>query len=159
MCIWLVAWLPQRLKSMLFEIFSTLRVTFGHPPFEKISNNVDFRLWGKQCICPAKMRPKLWKSHIVRSLNGFVYDCQGCIVWWKNLIKSTAAAGKRRCIFESKNFLLWMGWRFLDLYDIRYVSKWVKQCCENLFARLQCHFQGRCILYIRYIFFVKSQHS
>ena len=61
-----VARLPQRLKSTLFEIFSTLRVPFGHPPFEKISNNVDFSLWGKQCICPAKMRPKLWKSHIVR---------------------------------------------------------------------------------------------
>ena len=60
-----VARLPQRLKSTLFEIFSTLRVPFGHPPFEKISNNVDFSLWGKQCICPAKMRPKLWKSHIV----------------------------------------------------------------------------------------------
>ena len=61
-----VARLPQRLKSTLFEIFSTLRVPFGHPPFEKISNNVDFSLWGKQCICPAKMRPKLWKSHIVQ---------------------------------------------------------------------------------------------
>ena len=39
-----VARLPQRLKSTLFEIFSTLRVPFGHPPFEKISNNVDFSL-------------------------------------------------------------------------------------------------------------------
>ena len=39
-----VAQLPQRLKSTLFEIFSTLRVPFGHPPFEKISNNVDFSL-------------------------------------------------------------------------------------------------------------------
>ena len=29
-----VAQLPQRLKSTLFEIFSTLRVPFGHPPFE-----------------------------------------------------------------------------------------------------------------------------
>ena len=37
----------------------------GCPPFEKISNNVDFSLWGKQCICPASMRPKLWKSHIL----------------------------------------------------------------------------------------------
>ena len=39
-----VARLPQRLKSTLFEIFSTLRVPFGHPPFKKISNNVDFSL-------------------------------------------------------------------------------------------------------------------
>ena len=61
-----VARLPQRLKSTLFEIFSILQVPLGHPPFEKISNNVDFSLWGKQCICPTKMRPKLWKSHIVR---------------------------------------------------------------------------------------------
>ena len=60
-----VARLPQRLKSTLFEMFSTLWIPFGHPPFEKISNNDDFSLWGKQCICPAKMRPKLWKSHIV----------------------------------------------------------------------------------------------
>ena len=49
-----VARLPQRLKSTLFEIFSTLRVPFRHPPFEKISNNVDFSLWGKQCIVPQK---------------------------------------------------------------------------------------------------------
>ena len=68
-----VARLPQRLKSTLFEIFSTLRVPFGHPPFEKISNNVDFSLWGKQCICPAKMRPKLWKSHIVLQKHTRVY--------------------------------------------------------------------------------------
>ena len=53
-------------KSTLFEIFSTLRVLFRHPPFEKISNNVEFSLWGKQCICAVKMRPKLWKSHIAR---------------------------------------------------------------------------------------------
>ena len=39
-----VAQLPQRLKSTLFEIFSSLRVPFGHPPFVKISNNVHFSL-------------------------------------------------------------------------------------------------------------------
>ena len=39
-----VARLPQRLKSTLIEIFSSLHVPFGHPPFEKISNNVDFSL-------------------------------------------------------------------------------------------------------------------
>ena len=39
-----VARLTHRLKSTLFEIFSTLRVPFGHPPFEKFSNNVDFSL-------------------------------------------------------------------------------------------------------------------
>ena len=43
-----VARLPQRLKSTLFEIFfytlGTLWVPFGHPPFEKTSNNVDFGL-------------------------------------------------------------------------------------------------------------------
>ena len=61
-----IAWLPQRLKSMLFEIFSTLRVPFEHPPFEKISNNIDFSIWDNQCICPVKMRPKSWKSNIVR---------------------------------------------------------------------------------------------
>ena len=48
---YVVARLPQRLKSMLFEIFSTLRVLFGHPPFEQISNNIDFSLLvGKNSI-------------------------------------------------------------------------------------------------------------
>ena len=65
--------LPQRLKSTLFEIFSTLQVPFGHPPFEKISNNIDFSLWGKQCIIPAKMRPKLWKSDIVMGGAAFLH--------------------------------------------------------------------------------------
>ena len=37
------------------------------PSFQKMSNNIDFSLLGKQCICPAKMRAKLWKSHIVQS--------------------------------------------------------------------------------------------
>ena len=58
--------LPQRLKINVVWFFSTLLlVPFGHLSYEKISNNVDFSLWGKQCICPAKMRPKKWKSHIV----------------------------------------------------------------------------------------------
>ena len=49
MCFWVVAWLPQRLKSMFFEIFSHSAGPFGAAPFEKISHNVDFSLWGKQC--------------------------------------------------------------------------------------------------------------
>ena len=57
--------LPQRLKSTLFEIFSNGGSPKGTRSVEKISNNVDFSLWGQQCICPANMRPKLWKSHIV----------------------------------------------------------------------------------------------
>ena len=47
----------------------TLRVPFWHPPFEKISNNIDFSLWGKQCVCPVKMRPKSWKSNIVHIIH------------------------------------------------------------------------------------------
>ena len=39
-----VARLPQRLKSTLFEIFSTLRVPFWHPPFEKISNKNETKI-------------------------------------------------------------------------------------------------------------------
>ena len=55
-----VARLPQRLKSTLFEIFSNGGCPKG--------TRSDFSLWGKQCVCPAKMRPKLWKSHIVSCL-------------------------------------------------------------------------------------------
>ena len=43
--------------------FFSLQVPFGHSPFEKISNNVDFSLWGKQCICPAK-RDQNCENHI-----------------------------------------------------------------------------------------------
>ena len=42
--IWVVARLPQRLKSTLFEIFSHSADLFGDAPFKKISNNMDFSL-------------------------------------------------------------------------------------------------------------------
>ena len=38
--------LPQRLKSILFEIFSNEAAPKGPLEWEKISNNVDFSLWG-----------------------------------------------------------------------------------------------------------------
>ena len=44
------AQLPQRLKSTCFEIFSSLHSI----PFERISKNVDFSLWSKQCIVQRK---------------------------------------------------------------------------------------------------------
>ena len=40
--------LPQRLKSMLFEIFSNGGCPKGTRSVEKISNNVDFSLWGNR---------------------------------------------------------------------------------------------------------------
>ena len=43
-----VAWLPQRLKSTLFEIFSNGGCPKGTRSVEKISNNVDFSLWGNR---------------------------------------------------------------------------------------------------------------
>jgi len=50
------AWLSQRLKSTFFEIFPSLRrVLFGDPLHKKVSKNIDFSLWGKQCIVLAKM--------------------------------------------------------------------------------------------------------
>ena len=33
--------LPQRLKSTLFEIFYTLQVPFGHPPFENFQRTLN----------------------------------------------------------------------------------------------------------------------
>ena len=42
----MVARLPQRLKSMLFEIFLNGGCPKGTWSVEKISNNVDFSLWG-----------------------------------------------------------------------------------------------------------------
>ena len=48
---WLHNLLPQRIKStFLFFIFSSLGVLSGDPLLEKISKNVDFSLWDKQCI-------------------------------------------------------------------------------------------------------------
>ena len=44
MCVWVVARLPQRLKAMIFEIFSSFRVSFGDPPLENFSENFDFSL-------------------------------------------------------------------------------------------------------------------
>ena len=50
MCVWVVARLPQRLRSMFFENFSSLQFSFGDPLLENFSKNVDFSLSGKQCI-------------------------------------------------------------------------------------------------------------
>ena len=57
MCVWVVARLPQRLKSMFFEKISSLRVSFGGPSLEKNLKNIDFRLQPlRQTVhCPAKM--------------------------------------------------------------------------------------------------------
>ena len=52
---WVVARLPQRLKSTIFEIFSHSAGPFRAGPFEKIPKSVDFSLSGKQCIVPIKM--------------------------------------------------------------------------------------------------------
>ena len=41
---WVVAQLPQRLKSTFYENFSYSAGPFGAAPFEKISNKVDFSL-------------------------------------------------------------------------------------------------------------------
>ena len=38
---WVVAQLPQRLKSTLFEIFSHSAGPFVAAPFEKVTNNVE----------------------------------------------------------------------------------------------------------------------
>ena len=40
--------LPQRLKSMLFEIFLNREWPKGTRSVEKISNNIDFSLWGNR---------------------------------------------------------------------------------------------------------------
>jgi hypothetical protein len=42
--LWVVARLPQRLKSMFFEKISHSAGTFVTASFEKISKNVDFSL-------------------------------------------------------------------------------------------------------------------
>ena len=58
-----------RLKSMLFlekKCLHSWSPSSGTCHLKKIQKTVDFSLWGKQCIYPTKMRPKLWKSHIVQ---------------------------------------------------------------------------------------------
>ena len=42
--------ITSKTKINVFEIFSSLRYSFGDSPLEKISKNVDFSLWGKKCI-------------------------------------------------------------------------------------------------------------
>ena len=49
-----VARLPQRLKSTLFEIFSNRGCLKGIQSVEKISNNVDFSLWSNRATTQSK---------------------------------------------------------------------------------------------------------
>ena len=82
---WVVARLPQRLKSTFFEIFSN-----------GAARNVDFSLWGncattqntffdifkstKTHFGEKKVRPKSWKSHIVKRRH-----CNIAVVWCTKL--------------------------------------------------------------------------
>ena len=63
--LFVVARLPQRLKSTFFEKKShSTGSSFGAIPLEKISTNLDFSLWGKQqCIVP-KLQFFLWFSSL-----------------------------------------------------------------------------------------------
>ena len=65
MCVWVVARLPQRLKSTFSEIFSSLWVAFGDRPLENFSKNIDFSLWGKQCIFLPKWTFFCFLAHCV----------------------------------------------------------------------------------------------
>ena len=53
-------WLQDYLKDknqrclQFFRTEGAWSVPEGYPPFEKIANNIDFSLWGKQCIVPRK---------------------------------------------------------------------------------------------------------
>ena len=52
LCVWVVAWLPQRLKSTYFEKnFNTSLAPSPSVPLrsKKYKKNVDFSLWAKQC--------------------------------------------------------------------------------------------------------------
>ena len=51
---------------------------YGCTITSKTKINVDFSLWGKQCICPVKMRPNSWKSHIVPC---WPRDSTWCMNW------------------------------------------------------------------------------
>ena len=64
-------WSHFRRTNALFASKAKINVVLnffewrGPEGYPEISNNVDFSLWGKQCICPAKMRPKSWKTDTV----------------------------------------------------------------------------------------------
>ena len=47
MYVWVVARLPQGLKSKFFETFSSLWVSYRDPPLDFFSKNIDFSLWSK----------------------------------------------------------------------------------------------------------------
>ena len=86
--LWVVARLPQRLKSKLFEIFSTLRAPFGHPPFENFSNNIDFSLWDKQCIVQWKWDQNC-KNHTFRPFTCFFHVFMRLMRKWDILMKTS----------------------------------------------------------------------
>ena len=119
----MVAQLPQRLKSMLFELFSTFWVPFGHHLFKIFSNNIDFSLWGKQCICPAKMRPKLWKSHIVLLWQDTNLEKPR---WSKMcLCYECEFSCPKPCLSEIRggDILKWRNIVFRNFYDVYFVPK------------------------------------
>ena len=58
--------LPQRLKSMSFENFSSLRISFADPPLDFFfQKNVDFSRRGKQYIVTPKWTFFLISAHCV----------------------------------------------------------------------------------------------
>ena len=82
-CVLVVAWLPQRLKSRFFEIFLHSWFPLGPAPGHPInffSKNVDFSLWGKQCILLRRRMPYMDFFRVLAHCAAAVY--QAFCMWF-----------------------------------------------------------------------------
>ena len=83
-CVWVVVWLPQRLKPTFLETFFSLRILFWEPPLEKFPKKHWFYPLRQTVQCPAKWRffpsfisqytISFWTSTISNNGNGGVYN-------------------------------------------------------------------------------------
>ena len=105
--------LPQRLKLMFFKknfftpgpLWVEDSQSFGNPPLEFFSKNVDFSLWGKQCIVLTK-----WT---------FFYICAHCVVTQLLMLylESSSNFWSQMFFFTFPIFAK-IGHRYLDFQEI-----------------------------------------
>ena len=100
--------LPQRLKSTLFEFFSNGGCPKGTRSVEKISNNIDFSLWGN--------RATTWEYFLTFSSETKIMKIRHSVIWivkrleksnalyWLYLFCCTYWKGKRTPTYECDYF-------------------------------------------------------
>ena len=108
--------LPQRLKSTLFEIFSNGGCPKGTRSVEKISNNVDFSLWGNRAttweyFLTFSSETKIMKiRHSVKSQYYMLQFSELCTIFKKYFAL---------CICKKTKYYTWL----LSKHDLLYFYK------------------------------------